>query len=62
MADVVDISNDFLEEQNQREIESIRKKSQIPVGVQGDCDYCGEWSGRLINDACAPCRDRRGLA
>ena len=27
----------------------------------GDCDLCGEWSGRLVNGACAPCRDKWSL-
>lgn len=30
----------------------------IPAGVPGDCEYCGEWFGRLVGGACAPCRDR----
>lgn len=33
----------------------------IAPGIAGDCDYCGEWSGRLIGGACAPCRDRYRL-
>jgi hypothetical protein len=33
------------------------KAASIPVGKQGQCDLCGEWSGRLVNGACAPCRD-----
>ena len=30
---------------------------EIPPGNPGECDMCGEWSGRLIGGACAPCRD-----
>lgn len=33
----------------------------LDPGVQGDCDLCGEWSGRLIRGICAPCRDKRHL-
>ena len=33
-------------------------RGELKEGVAGDCDECGEWSGRLINDTCAPCRDR----
>jgi hypothetical protein len=41
---------------------AIRNNAKdIPPGEPGDCDLCGEWSGRLINGACAPCRDRRKL-
>jgi hypothetical protein len=37
------------------------RAAAMPVGRPGECDLCGEWSGRLVNGACAPCRDRRGL-
>lgn len=37
------------------------KAKAIPAGVPGECDLCGEWSGRLVNGACAPCRDRHNL-
>jgi hypothetical protein len=37
------------------------KPLALDPGVQGDCEFCGEWSGRLINGACAPCRDRYKL-
>ncbi len=30
-------------------------------GAPGECDLCGEWSGRLVSGACAPCRDRYHL-
>ena len=36
-------------------------RGDIPEGVPGECDFCGEWTGRLIGGACAPCRDRYGL-
>lgn len=34
---------------------------QLPPGKPGECDMCGEWSGRLIHGVCAPCRDRYRL-
>jgi hypothetical protein len=34
---------------------------EIPPGEPGGCDLCGEWTARLINGACAPCRDKYGL-
>lgn len=41
---------------------SIRANSRdIQPGEPGECEYCGEWSGRLINGACAPCRDKYKL-
>ncbi len=33
----------------------------IQPGEPGECDLCGEESGRLINGACAPCRDKYKL-
>jgi hypothetical protein len=33
----------------------------LEPGEPGDCDFCGEWSGRLVRGACAPCRDKRKL-
>lgn len=38
--------------------EAMRKASEIPIGNPGDCDGCGEWSGRLVDGYCAPCRDK----
>lgn len=34
---------------------------EIPPGTPGDCDLCGEYSGRLIGGACAPCREKYKL-
>lgn len=33
----------------------------IPPGNPGECNLCGEESGRLIGGACAPCRDKYRL-
>lgn len=38
-----------------------RQAAAIVPGVPGDCWYCGEVSQRLVNSACAPCRDKRKL-
>ena len=39
--------------------DAIRANAKaLPAGEPGECDMCGEWSGRLINGACAPCRDK----
>lgn len=58
-ADRAQIDEEMLEE-----AESKRRAStpyELPAGVPGDCDMCGEWSGRLIRGVCAPCRDRYRL-
>ena len=36
-------------------------RGDIPQGKPGECDLCGDLSGRLIGGACAPCRERYGL-
>lgn len=42
--------------------ESIRRASrELKPGVPGDCDLCGEWCGRLVDGACARCRDKYKL-
>lgn len=34
-------------------------RGEIPVGVEGECDSCGELKPRLIDGMCARCRDRQ---
>jgi hypothetical protein len=59
MADEIDLANARAEADTERAIALAREEAaQIPPGEAGDCDYCGEWSGRLVGGACAPCRDR----
>lgn len=42
--------------------DAIRRHSkEIPPGTPGECDLCGEWTGRLVNGTCARCRDKFGL-
>jgi hypothetical protein len=53
-----------IDEDMQEEVKARRRAEQpyqLPAGEPGECDRCGEWSGRLINGACAPCRDRYRL-
>jgi hypothetical protein len=56
--DEIDRANGYADEMLKRKIEYISNKAKMDKGRQGECDLCGEWSGRLINDVCAPCRDR----
>lgn len=55
MADEVDRAQEHIERE-----EAARKPApyRLPPGVPGECDMCGETSGRLIEGVCAPCRDR----
>lgn len=59
MADDADMASDLADRERERAIEAARRP--IEAGKPGECDLCGEWSGRLIRGACAPCRDRYRL-
>lgn len=59
MADDADRASKDIERDLQARIDAAR--GDIKPGVQGECDMCGEWSGRLIGGVCAPCRDRYGM-
>lgn len=59
MADDVDFANDKMEKELEARIAAAR--GDIPPGVAGTCEYCGEESPRLIGGACAKCRDRYNL-
>lgn len=61
MSDEVDKANDYVETIKEAEIRRIRKAAKLDKGEEGECDLCGEWSGRLIHSVCAPCRDRYKL-
>ena len=62
MSDILDEADIIIEKHNEIALSKIRKAaSEIKPGEQGECDLCGEWSGRLINGACAPCRDKYKL-
>lgn len=60
MADEADEAKD---REERRVAEGIARAQAKPLqaGTPGDCDICGEWSGRLVLGVCAPCRDKRGL-
>lgn len=62
MADEIDMANDLADAERARcECAARAAAAAIPAGTAGDCDFCGEWSGRLVGGACAPCRDARRL-
>jgi hypothetical protein len=57
--DNADLAQQRIEETLDAAIQAAR--GDIPACTQGERDLCGEWTGRLINGACAPCRDRYRL-
>ena len=62
MPDELDAIGDR-EERDEAKREKARGDTpyEPPAGVAGNCDVCNRWSGRLIDGACAPCRDKFGL-
>ncbi len=62
MADLIDIANDRVQDTvTQEELRIRAEASKFVKGAPGDCELCGRWSGRLVEGACAPCRDKWGL-
>ncbi len=56
--DIADEAGEVIEMLERQREENIRKQAAaIPTGSRGDCDECGEPSGRLVEGVCAPCRD-----
>lgn len=59
MADEADRAEYYIESVIDDHVrEAMRKAQEIPIGNHGECSFCGEWSGRLVNDACAYCRTK----
>jgi hypothetical protein len=61
MSDDVDIASDRTQLAIDAKLQEISDAAKLDKGVEGDCDLCGEWTSRLISDACAPCRDKYKL-
>lgn len=62
MADIIDMTQDREEGIVDAAVSEISKKAaQIPAGVPGECELCGEDSPRLVGNACARCRDKYKL-
>lgn len=60
--DDVDITDERTRQALEASLSRVRQAAaQMPAGKPGECDLCGEWSGRLVAGACAPCRDRYKL-
>lgn len=57
MADKIDQTAER-EERLEELQRKYHKPYEVPAGEPGECELCGEWSGRLVDGACAPCRDR----
>lgn len=62
MADVIDQGSEREQLDRDLALQAARTAAaEIPAGNAGDCDLCGEHSMRLVQGACAPCRDKYKL-
>jgi hypothetical protein len=61
MADIIDQTDEREEFMETVRREQARRLAILAPGTPGECDLCGEWSARLVREACAPCRDKRRL-
>jgi len=59
MADEADIANDYMERVQTAVMRAPRPK--MAKGEPGECDWCGEYTLRLVKRACARCRDEHKL-
>lgn len=56
--DEIDLAQDRERIATEAAVRQIQNKEGMPKGKPGDCELCGEWSARLVEGVCAPCRDR----
>ena len=56
MSDEIDLAQEREEIARANAVRAASKP--LAPGEPGDCEMCGEWSGRLVNGVCAPCRDK----
>lgn len=61
MPDIADDAQEIEAVHTGAAVAAIRRNAELEHGCPGDCNCCGEWSGRLVRGACAPCRDKYKL-
>jgi hypothetical protein len=62
MADVIDQGCEREQFDRDLALQAARDEAEkMPNGNTGECDLCGEHSMRLVQGACAPCRDKYRL-
>lgn len=58
-ADLIDRADYFRESVIDDHVkEASRRAAEMPAGTAGDCQYCGDFFTRLVDDACGRCRDQ----
>lgn len=54
---MLELEEEAQERYKEEAIERAKAAAVLIMGVAGECEYCGYDSPRLVNNACAPCRD-----
>lgn len=55
MADEIDLAQEREHIATTSALNQVREQAaRIEPGAPGECELCGEWTGRLIRGACAP--------
>lgn len=57
MSDDMDNANAMMDKQLD-DVMARRRPFTLDAGKPGECDFCGEWFGRIVDGACVPCRDK----
>ena len=61
-ADPIDAADYYIESVIDDHVkEAMRKCAEMPKGHPGDCDICGEYFSRLVDNVCGFCRDKYGI-
>lgn len=60
MADEADLAS-AREEEMRQEALAKHQGFVLTPGTEGECERCGVRSRRIVNGACAPCRDKYRL-
>lgn len=61
MSDDIDCAQDRQRIETESAIRRVQRRAEIRPGIAGECSHCGETYLRLVNGACARCRDKYGL-
>ena len=57
--DTVDTASEYEQKERANNLAQIlASAAKFDPGVEGECDNCGKWSGRLVGGYCATCRER----
>lgn len=60
--DEVDISEEREYIARENSLRAVRLAAErFDPGVAGECAYCGQYFTRVVNSACARCRDERNI-